>query len=154
MPTLTAQYIEVCIFRFENNHAEYLLMRRTNDVNIYPGIWQIITANIEPKEKATDAAKREITEETGLKPTALWVVPKVNSFYNHEDDTINFITFFAAQVPAGSIPKLSAEHDSYEWVSLEETQRRLVWPSQRQAVKIVHDYIVQGDVAGEVLKLF
>jgi 8-oxo-dGTP pyrophosphatase MutT (NUDIX family) len=153
MPKLTAQYIEVCIFKFENSKIEYLLMHRTANVNIYPGIWQIITANIEPNEKATDAAKREITEETGLAPTALWVVPKVNSFYNHLDDTINFITFFAAQVPAGSVPKLSKEHDSYEWVSLEETQRRLVWPSQRQAVKIVQDYVVKGDVAGDVLRI-
>jgi 8-oxo-dGTP diphosphatase len=154
MPTLTAQYIEVCVFKFEDNRFQYLLMHRTENVSIYPGIWQIITAHIEQNEKATDAAKREISEETGLLPTALWVVPKVNSFYNHLDDTINFITFFAAQVSPGSIPKLSKEHDKYEWVPLDETQKRLVWPSQRQAVTIVHDYIINGDVAGDVLRIF
>ncbi|MFI5250874.1 MAG: NUDIX pyrophosphatase [Bacteroidota bacterium] len=154
MPKLNAQYIEICIFKFENDRVQYLLMHRTKNVNIYPGIWQIITANIEPNEKATDTAKREITEETGLTPTALWVVPKVNSFYNNIDDTINFITFFAAQAPPGSIPKLSSEHDKYEWVSLDETQKRLVWPGQREAVKIVSDYIIKGDVAGEVLRIF
>lgn len=153
MPKLTTQYIEVCIFRIENSKPEYLLLHRTKAVNIYPGIWQIITANIEPNEKATDASKREIMEETGLRPGGLWVVPQVNSFYNHENDTINFIVFFAAQVSAGSVPKLSKEHDKFEWVSFDETQRRLVWPSQRSAVKVVQDYIIGGEVAGEVLRI-
>ena len=54
---------------------------------------------------------------------------------------------FAAQVDAGSEPKLSREHDEYKWCGFDDAVRTLTWRGQREALRIVHQYIVKGEDA-------
>jgi 8-oxo-dGTP pyrophosphatase MutT (NUDIX family) len=120
---------------------------------MYPGIWQIITGKIDANEKAIDAALRELGEETGISPVGFWVVPHVTTFYSHQSDTVNHIPFFAAEAAAETDPRLSPEHDAFEWVNFGETQRRIVWPGQQEGVRIVHQYIVGDEPAAKLTKI-
>jgi len=149
MPLIACRIIEVCVFRFVHDHPEYLLLQRSADEPIHPSLWQFISGSINDGEKATDAALREMSEETALTPHLFWVVPHVNTFYDHAYDAVNLSPFFAAQVHVGDEPTLSAEHQRYEWLRYPEARRRLVWPGQRQGLEIVKDYIIGGEAAAD-----
>ena len=153
MPVISSRIIEVCVFKFEKDQAHYLVLHRSKEEKIYPGIWQLISGVIEGNEKAVDAAVRELTEETRLRPKAFWNVPFANSFYDHVHDVINVSPFFAAQVEAGSEPKLSSEHSEYGWFLFEEAMRKLVWPGQRFGLRMVHEYVVGGQEAARWTRL-
>lgn len=150
MSEIVCRLIELCIFRFGNDHPEYLLLKRSHHDSLYPGIWQIITGTIKGGERAMDAALREMAEETAIRPTKFWAVPFSSTFYNCNDDTMNISPFFAAQVEPADEPVLSTEHETYEWMPLEKARRHLVWPSQRSGLEIIHQYVVRGEQAGLV----
>jgi len=153
MSVVAASIIEVCVFKFEHNQPRYLLLHRSKDDKIYPGIWQFISGSIEGNETAVEAALRELSEETGFSPEAFWVVPHVSVFYDQSYDSMNLSPLFAAQVKAGSKPRLSPEHDEHRWFCLAEAKRTLVWPGLRQGLQIVHDYVVKGEIAARLTRI-
>ncbi len=142
MPLLESKLIEVCVFKKGNKHPLYLLLHRAGNEKIYPNIWQFITGSIEENEKAIDAAIREVIEETGIKPTAIWVVPYILSFYDANSDTINICPLFAAEINENIPVQLSDEHDDFGWLTLDEAIAKLVWHNQREGIRIVNDQIV------------
>ena len=154
MPKLTSRYIEVCIFRIENDVPRFLLLRRRAGETLYPGIWQIVTGTREHGETAVDAALRELSEETGTRPLAFWSVPHISALYTPGNDEIELHPMFAAQVSSGADPVLSPEHGEFGWFSLKEAIRMLVWPDQREGVGIVHDFIIRGEKAGILTRIF
>ena len=153
MPDVLCRIIEVCVFKFENNRARYLLLHRSKEETLYPDMWQLVSGSIEPGEKAVDAAFRELKEETMLRPTAFWTVPYANSFYDHTEDVVNVSPLFAAQVEAGVEPRLSSEHDAHGWFELKDAAHKLVWPGQRFGLHVVHEYIVGGQQASYLVRL-
>lgn len=142
MPSIVSEIVEVCIFRVAHQRAQYLLLKRSATDKLYPGTWQIVTGLIEGSESSVDAALREVREETNLRLKKFWTAPTVASFYDPSHDRLQLIPMFAAEVGLGQEPELSAEHQEFAWLSLEEAQGRLVWPSQRETLKIVRDYII------------
>ena len=148
MPIIACKIIEVCIFKFERDQPWYLLLHRSKDEKIYPGIWQFVSGSIEGNESAVDAALRELSEETGISPKAFWVVPHVNMFYDPGYDAVNLSPLFAAQVEGGAEPILSAEHRTHEWMCYDEARRLLVWPGQRAGLDVVQTFILGGEEAG------
>ena len=153
MPDVVSRIVEVCVFRFRENRAEYLLLKRSAADNLYPGMWQTVTGTMRRGEKGTEAALREFREETGLRPAGFWVVPFVNAFYDHQRDAMNLVPFFAIQIDDRSEVVLSDEHDQFEWLGIGPALKRLVWPGQREGLGIVDSYIVAGETAGRLLSL-
>lgn len=111
---------------------------------MYPGLWQFITGSIEGQERAIDAALRELKEETRLDPRAMWVVPYINSFYDHRRDLISLNPVFAVEVGKGEDPVISHEHQQFQWLKYEDAIHVLVWPGQREALRIVHEFFIKG----------
>ncbi len=147
MTQVVSTMIEVCVFKFENDQPRYLLLKRRKDEKLYPGIWQYITGSIDGNEKAVDAALRELQEETSIPPQHFWVVPFINSFYDPVYDRVNMLSLFLAQVRPAEVPVLSLEHDEFAWLSYDHARRELVWPGQREGLRIVHEFIIQGEKA-------
>lgn len=149
MPSVASTIVEVCVFAAGEGGPRYLLLRRAPGERVYPGLWQFVTGSIEPGETAVEAARRELAEETGLVPTGFWVVPHVSVFYDASHDSMNLSPVFAARVQPGADPLLSAEHVEFAWLEFARAEERLVWPGQRQALRIAHEFIVRGsDAAG------
>ncbi len=153
MPALVSKIVEVYPFRFSRDRVEHLLLRRASGDLLYPGIWQIVTGSIEKGETALAAAQREFREETGLDPLRFWTVPLVGTFYDHHSDEINLCALFACQVSDAVLPVLSAEHDRFCWAPFHEAESRLVWPGQREGLKIVEGFIAGGEETGRLLRL-
>ena len=130
--------IEAHIFRKVENELEFLLMKRAADEK-YPGVWQMVTGAVEENEKGYQTAIREIKEETNLTPVKFWVVPRMNSFYSPERNSVCMLPVFAALVEDGEVI-LSEEHTEYKWVKKDEAQKLLAWPGQRKSVQIIEDY--------------
>lgn len=131
--------IELHIVKETKNGLRFLLLKRSPE-EIYPGIWQMVSGKIEMNEKAIQTAQRELLEETGLVPLKMWVVPKINSFYNPDADTVSSIPVFLAQVSERSKVVLSREHDAYSWVDSKKVKSLLAWPGQREVVDIIMEY--------------
>ena len=136
---INSQLIEAHIFRQVNANLEFLLLKRSEN-DIYPGLWQMVTGSVEQGENAYHAALREINEETGFKPHRFWIVPNVNSFYSHQDDSIYLIPVFAALVQDGGEVTISGEHSEYKWVTKDEAVKLLAWPGQRRSVETISEY--------------
>jgi dATP pyrophosphohydrolase len=134
--------IEAHVFRKSGNDIEFLLLKRSDEDELYPGSWQMVSGSIDENEKAYVAALREIKEETGLIPLKFWVVPNVNSFYNQVKGKIIMIPVFAALVERSSKVILSNEHSEFKWKKKEEAKKMLLWKGQRNSVDIVHEYFL------------
>ncbi len=141
---IDAYLIEAHIFRKINNDIEFLLLKRSPDEK-YPNIWQMVTGSIDDDEKAYETALREIKEETGLVPEHFWVVPHTNSFYSPEKNCFCLVPVFAVLVDPNSEVVLSAEHDEYRWVKMEEAKKLLAWQGQRQSVEIIYEYFTKKE---------
>lgn len=153
MPAIVSGFVEVCIFTFRGSGPAYLILRRSPSEARYPGVWQFVTGSPEGDETAVETARREMAEETSLTPLDFWVVPHVNSFYDPANDSIQLTPVFAARVDPGIEPELSDEHTDYRWCDYPTASTMLVWPGQREALRVLHEHIVKGGEAAGLSRL-
>lgn len=138
---IISNLVEAHLFKEAGGGIEYLLIKRSPE-QIYPGIWQMVSGKIDESEKAYAAALREIKEETGIIPVKMWVVPRLNSFYTADTDTICIVPVFACLVNQQSEIILSNEHCEYKWISPAGAKKLLAWDGQRKAVDLIEDYFL------------
>jgi dATP pyrophosphohydrolase len=135
---IKSDLVEVHLFRMENNEMKFLILKRSSH-KIYPGLWQMVTGHIDKGEFAYQTALRELQEETGLKPSRLWVIPNVNSYYSPGDDSVTIIPVFAAEVKNENVV-ISDEHTEFKWVNSEKAKSLLAWEGQRRSLDIIKEY--------------
>lgn len=109
------------------------------------GSWETVHGTIEPGETATEAALRELREETGLVPLRFYNVSRVEAFYEHRRDDVALVPVFAALVACGADARLSEEHDAAAWLAPTEAATRFSWPRERRALEDVVSLFRKGD---------
>ncbi len=139
MPTTKEHVVSVYIFRLTPKGPQYLALHRRKEIDRLGDTWQSVHGGIEEGETATQAAARELFEETGLKVIDLWSLNVVEMFYVYQSDEIVLNPAFGAQVD-GEV-RLGTEHDQYQWLNLQEIKEIFIWPGQRRAVQTLHDEI-------------
>ena len=149
---IISNMIEAHIFRETEVGIEFLLLKRS-EKEIYPGLWQMVTGKVEKNETAYQAALREIQEETGLKTERLWVVPNVNTFYSHENNTISLLPVFAAKVKGYEEIKISDEHAESCWYNSEKAKSMLAWEGQRHSVDIINEYYSKDRIFWDYIEI-
>jgi len=130
---VSPRVVDVYPYRVTDRGVEWLLLRRSEAV-LYAGTWRMVGGKVRAGETAWQAALRELGEETGLQPTVFWTLPTVNTFYEWEEDRITLAPAFAAELRED--PVLDREHDSFEWLPIEEASERLEWPEQRRLIRL------------------
>ena len=103
-----------------------------------------MAGKIEGNETASEAAIRELKEETGLEPIRMFVADHVSRFYESYQDRINLVPVFGSEVDSGEV-KLSEEHVDYIWVDIYEALDTLVWRGQKEGIQTVYDMVVNND---------
>jgi dATP pyrophosphohydrolase len=143
MTTVRTSLVDVYVLRGSGTALECLALRRAHGGRC-PGSWESVHGHIDADEPPLAAAMREVKEETGLTPLQLYNLSRVELFYQHRLDEVALIPVFAAFVDANTAVRLSREHDSYEWLTLEAARRRFAWPRERRAVEDIEMLLAQG----------
>jgi lipoyl(octanoyl) transferase/dATP pyrophosphohydrolase len=110
-----------------------------------PEFWQGVSGALEPDESFSDAARREVAEETGFSLTAVVdaefqhaypIRPQWRPHYGPVPTEVVERVFFA-QVAASAKPMLSTEHRSWRWCSPREAAELLTFGGNAQCLAAV-----------------
>jgi len=126
--------------------TECLILRRSPETAIYPGLWQILTGHIQQDETAVQAVLREIKEETKLNPLVLYTLNSLSRFYEPLDNSIYLVPLFLAVVPYSSRVILNPkEHDRYKWCYFQEALNTLTWHQHRRSLTHVRREFIERE---------
>jgi len=139
--------VEVYVIRPNSGDWRILALQRAADA-IRPRSWETVYGKIDSGERPEQAAVRELREEAGLEPAALYNLT-VNSFYLHADQTVQMAIVFVAFVDDSADVTLGEEHQEFEWLSLDDACGRFTWPRAAQALRDARHLFQKGD-AGPV----
>lgn len=126
--TTAITLVDVLVLREGGAGLECLLIRRAAGGRS-PGSWEMVHGHLDPGELPTDAALRELKEETGYVPLRMYNLSRVESFYLHAKDTVTLVGMFAAFVGPQPVT-LSEEHDDSAWMTVAEARERFSWPRE------------------------
>ena len=140
MPGIISNYIEVHIAVKEENDYKFLLLKRNENDKVYPGIWQMITGGVMQNESIREGVIREIKEETGINPSQVYSMPRVNAFYFDYGDAVCLSPVFLAIAENKNV-SISDEHTEFIWVSYEEAIKLIHWPDQIESLMMIERYL-------------
>ena len=143
MNQIKVRVVDCYVYRRTDDGILFLLMKR-NLNKIYEHLWQGVAGKIEEGETSSEAAIRELKEETGLSPVNMFVADHVSKFYEVHGDRINLVPVFGIEVDS-EIVIISREHCDYKWVDLNGALDLLVWRGQKQAIQVIHDMVISND---------
>lgn len=152
MASVRADGIAVYVYR-KNPHVEFLQIHRSAKTGEYQQSWQIVYGGIEPGETATQAAFRELKEETALIPISMFQVEYVETFYFRPHDYVLMMPVFAAEVAPAAPITLNDEHDAHRWVPQSAVADHFMWRTQRDALKIIIEEIHHPTASMPMLKI-
>jgi 8-oxo-dGTP pyrophosphatase MutT (NUDIX family) len=134
---------EIAVFVTRRGGREVLLVHRSPSQG---GYWHVVAGGVELGETATQAAKRELHEETGLVAAVSGGVEVTECADAVTGDPVGLRTpddaFFMVRVTCFSAtaaddwePSLDWEHDGHRWCSPIEAFEALRWPGTAQALR-------------------
>jgi 8-oxo-dGTP pyrophosphatase MutT (NUDIX family) len=123
--------VEAIIFRRNSNMIEYLLLKRLPDRN---GFWQPVTGCLEEGETRTEALRREIKEETGIK-NLIRVIEGIY-YFEFSDPNLNQEYVYGVEVSSTEEVTLDGkEHSEYRWCRIKDALQLLSWKENKEALE-------------------
>ena len=140
----------VVVLRGAGSAAEVLLLRRARGA--FAGAWTFVMGGVEEGERGTDAARRELLEETGLELETLFTAGQLDAFYDPVRDRVVHVPFFVAHVRPGEAA-LEDVHDAHRWVSFAEAAELLEFASHRRVLaEIQRDFVARPPAPWRTLR--
>lgn len=137
---LRSTAVACAVLRQTSNETEVLVMRRT--LKPLDGVWSLVTGHVDEGESAWRAAYREVEEETGLTPLALYTANFCDQWYNHRVNVIEIVPMFVAYVDSEHNISLNEEHSEYKWLSVMDSISLIPFHGHKTALEhIRHTFI-------------
>ncbi|MEY3314405.1 MAG: hypothetical protein SGVNAXEH_000624 [Holophagaceae bacterium] len=143
-PPAPTRSVSVIVFREITKKIEILMMKRVPEDG---GWWQSVTGMLDPGESLTQAALREVFEETGLKGDLIdlnyqhtFVIPKERLGKPYLFNTEHC---FALRVgaPEAKVVLSEFEHEVYEWASVDRAKDLTPWDGMRIVIDRLSDLL-------------
>ncbi len=133
------------IYRYERGRSLFLILKKRNREYDLP------KGHIEKGESETEAARREILEETGINAEfdGFFSESTKYFFYRNGGRIAKGVKFFLAEVSSSRV-RISHEHLSYDWCSYETAVKRLKYKDIVQLMPRVIEYIRRKKAMQEV----
>jgi len=135
--------IRAILFRKINRETRYLLLKRISELGRF---WQPVTGGIEEGETKTQALKREVLEETGIKNLTK-IIKDVHYcefwdyFKREARQRLIKEHVFGVGINSNEKITISWEHTEYKWCSFKEALELLKWKENKEALKKLNDIL-------------
>jgi 8-oxo-dGTP pyrophosphatase MutT (NUDIX family) len=135
---------EVAVFVARRGATEVLLMHRSPEQG---GYWHVVAGGVEPGESQSEAAQRELREETGLRAEVIAGAEAVEYAYPLTEEPADrrslydpsvvqvAVMCFRVEAPDDWEPILDWEHDAYRWCDSQTAVETLRWPETARALR-------------------
>ncbi|TNC50770.1 NUDIX domain-containing protein [Rubellimicrobium rubrum] len=133
--------VSVVALRRKAGRNEVLLLRRTGSLR---GEWCQIAGGIENGETAWQTALREMREETGLVPQALYSADICEQFYEADQNSISLLPVFLAMVAADQLVALNHEHSEFRWLEFDAAVALVPFSGQRSVLRHIERDFANG----------
>lgn len=133
--------VSVVVLRGAAAATQMLLAKRS--ATYLDGLWAYLAGHVQPGEAGWQAARRELLEETGLMPDALYATSFCEQFYRAQPEGIEIVPAFVARVGEDAAVRLNHEHSAWCWLDLDEAAKRLPFGSQRDLLAHVRREFVE-----------
>ena len=153
MAETRADAVAVVVLRGDGDAAEVLLVCRGGGA--FAGAWTLVMGGVEPGERATDTARRELLEETGIAAGELYTLGFLDAFYDPVRDKIVHVPFFVTRIghDAAEIVLEPDVHDAHRWASLAEARPLLTFSAQRRALdEVQHAFVRDAPAAWRLIR--
>jgi dATP pyrophosphohydrolase len=144
MTSVRVSLVDVYVLRRAEDGLRCLVLRRGAGGRC-PGSWETVHGHIEEGERPSEAAIRELEEETGLAPQRLYNLSRVETFYQHRKDEVALVPVFVAFVAPETPVRLGREHDAHDWLPPAAAGTRFAWPRERRALEDAVQLLGSGD---------
>jgi general secretion pathway protein E len=142
MTQIVPGVVETYVIRHNAGDWRVLVLQRSQG-STRGGSWETVYGKIDTDERPEKAAVRELHEETGLEPKALYNLT-VNSFFLHHSQTVQMSIAFVAFVEEDAPVTLGEEHQKFEWLSLDDACERFTWPRNVQNLRDARRLLASG----------
>ena len=134
--------VEAIIFRRKSDTVEYLLLKRLPDRNGF-WHWQPVTGGLEERETRTEALRREIKEETGIKN----LIRVIEDLYYFEFSNPNLNQEYVYGVEVSSTEEVvldGREHSEYRWCGIKDALQLLYSKENKEALEKLNKILEDG----------
>ena len=134
------------VFRKDGQRTMFLLLKRKSRARKDASEYDLPKGHIEKGESAIEAARREILEETGIKPQFIPFFSESTHyfFFSGGQRISKGVKFFLAQTGSASVT-ISDEHSGYEWAECDDAIRKLKFKDLASIISKAKSYIGRMD---------
>ena len=126
------------VYFLDNGEPLYLLLRSSS-----VGYWGFPKGKLDSGESDTQAAGRELVEETGIagfEKAVEFELDITYQFTRGKEEVHKTVRYYLARVSSREV-KISSEHSEYGWFAVEKARKLIVFDNLRWVLDEAHSFI-------------